>query len=300
LTTTEEFYGIVRVLHRLKEIGNLVTEVPVEPFEDLSQKLYEEACKEHYDVLILSHVFFKSGNAIDDLAELITKLKGKVDKIIIDGSGAFGNISIEQSLGSVMDDIYYIGGVMKFLGAGEGFSFMSLPKECTDRPVITGWVFGDITDEKQYYSDPVHYAEDGDRYSNSTLEASIWVRTNEIMEYFNNDNFTVEMKNKYTRTLQDYMMKKIEESNISFLSKNNLVTKFGKWRPLQTCFDLKGQKITAKELVARLADSKIFTDSRGDRIRLCVAIYHTIFDIDFLVEKIKEIDEDLKQETCSE
>jgi len=250
--------------------------------------------RKKYDVIVLSHVFFKSGNVLDNLDGLIKKLKGRVDKIVIDGSCAFGNIPIDKSLGSVMDDIYWIGGIYKFIGAGEGFSFMSLPKDCQDRPVMTGWLFGNYQDESHYYTHPLFYANDGDRYSNSTLECSIWVRTNEVLEHFKNEGFTIEMRNRYTAALQDYLLNKIDGANISFLSSENCATIFGKWRPLQTVFDLKDQKISAKDLVEKLKAYDIIPDWRGDRLRICVAIYHTIFDIDFLVEKLVEIDKHLE------
>jgi len=280
------------VFHRLEEFkGNVINEVPVEPFETLSQRIIEEASKEKYDILLMSHVHFKSANVLDDLDELVLKVKDKVDKVIIDGGGAFGNVDIEKSLGSVMDHIYYMGGVLKFIGSGEGLTFMSLPKDCKDRPLYTGWLFGDNTDEAQYYTKPVYYADGAERYTNSTLEFSIWERTNAIMEDCNKNNFSVELKNKHTRALQDYLVKKIEDTKVSIVAKKNLVTKFGKWRALQTCYDLKDEPIKAKEVVEKLKEFKIYADFRGDNLRLCVAVYHTIFDIDYLVKCLKEIDE---------
>jgi len=52
-------------------------------------------------------------------------------------------------------------------------------------------------------------------------------------------------------------------------------------------------KITAKNAVMALEKLNIFPDFRGDILRLCPAIYHTIFDIDTLVAALKDIDEKL-------
>lgn len=293
LTTDGEFYGTVRFLNRLKEIpGNVITEVTIEDFDSFPTRIYEAACKDQYDLIIMSHIFFKSGNVVQDLEGLISLLKGKCKKIVIDGSCAFGNIPIQQSLGKMIDEVYYIGGVYKFVGAGEGFAFMSLPKSCKDRPVLTGWLFGEYTDESHYYSNPLHYEDGGERYSSSTLEASIWVRVNMILEYYEEKGFTIEMKSFYTTTLQDYLIKKIEEAGLSFLSRKNLKNKLGKIRPLQTCFEIREneKKFSAQNLVNELNKHEIEADFRGNTLRLCVAIYHTVFDIDRLVDCLKQID----------
>ena len=230
LTTDQEFYGTVRVLSRLSELPeNRVTEVPTEPFKDFHQRFLEEAKKGEYDLVVLSHVFFKSANVLDDLPDLIKELKQRIPRLWIDGSAAFGNLPVDKHLAEVMDEIYYIGGVYKYIGSGEGFAFMSLPKGCKDRPLVTGWLYGDISDERQYYTKPLPYADDGDRYANSTTELSIWVRTHDIMEYFDNEDFTVEKKNRYTTILQDYMVKKLDEANISYIGTKNLASVFGKW-----------------------------------------------------------------------
>lgn len=295
LTTDEEFYATTRIANRLREIdGNVIKEVPLFPLEDFNKRFYEEACKEKYDLVIISHVFFKCGVVLDDLDELILKLKTKVGRIIIDGGGSFGNVSTSKSLGHVMDDIYYIGGTFKFIGAGEGFTFMSLPKGCQDRPVFTGWLFGDIS-EKQYYSLPVEYPEGGDKYSHSTTEMSIWVRVNEVMKYFDKEMFTVEMKNQYTRTLQDCFIRQLNEKKISFLSEKNLVTNVnGKWRALQLVFEMKDEKISAKEVSVRVARHRIIFDPKGTRLRICLPIYYNIFDMDVVIEKLQELDAELK------
>lgn len=294
LTSDQEFYGTVRILARLKEIpGNTVTEVPIEPWKDFHERVLKEANSGEYDLAIFSHVFFKSANVLDDLDVLVKELKQKIPRVLVDGSAAFGNLPVDKQLGHVMDEIYYIGGIYKFVGSGEGFAFMSLPKGCDDRPVLTGWLFGDYTDESQYYTKPLYYSNDGDRYANSTSELSIWVRTNDIIEYFDKEGFTVDMKNQYTQILQDYMIKRLDEAKVSFLGSKNLVSHFGKWRPLQTAFDLKDEKLTAAALVKELEKYGIVPDFRGSRIRLCPAIYHTIFDIDYLVDVLKEIDRNL-------
>jgi selenocysteine lyase/cysteine desulfurase len=298
LTSNLEFYGVAKVLNRLKEIEGVQVDMldAASDFLTFSERIKEACEKNRYDVVIMSDVFFKSGNILDNVAEIFQELKPKIGKIVIDGSSTFGNVPVTEIWGSFINEIYYIGAPKKFLGCGEGLAFMSVPNGCEDRPVFTGWLIKDYHDESQFYNFPVQFPKNsGDIYCNSTQDFSVRFRALAILDHFKKMGFTFEKQYFYNSTLQGFFLKKLDEEEIIFMGRHNLINQMGKYYPLQTCFNLEDMEVSAKEICLKLKTRNIHLTYRGNVLRVCMAVYFTIFDIEWVVNEISQLNQEIKK-----
>lgn len=296
LSTNTEFPGVTRVLNALKEIENIeVFFLDAKNIKTFEEQLISEAFSKKYDVLVMSDVPYNFGTILPNIAEIIEKIKHRFEKIIIDGSTSFWNIPVKEVWGKTINDIYYIGCPKKFLCCGEGFNVMIIPEKCEDRPIFTGWFVKDGRNADFLKFPNIHPKNHADIYCNGTLDWSSRYRFLKIYEHYNKIGYTFEKQYKYRIMIQEYFLKKLEEKKITFLGKHNLRNQMGKFRPLQTCFDMSNSEITPEELNKILSEKGILETSTGETTRFCIGVYHTVFDIERLVEELYCIEELIKK-----
>lgn len=213
---------------------------------------------------------------------------------MIDGSSSFGNVPVKEIWGSFINKIYFIASPKKFLGCGDGLVFMSLPENCEDRPIFTGWLTKNFHKENLYYEFPIEYPKNNsDIYCNSTQDYCAMYRALFVLDNYKKMGFSFEKQYYYNSALQEYFLMKLDENKISFIGKHNLINKMGKYRPLQTCFCLNNFKITAMEVCERLGRKNIFLTARGNVLRVCMAVFYTIFEIERVLNELVAIDQEV-------
>ena len=77
----------------------------------------------------------------------------------MDGYHAFMAIPVE--LGALGRRIFYTAGGYKYVQAGEGACFLTIPERCDLRPLYTGW-FSDFGQLSGAQGEAVGYGADGD------------------------------------------------------------------------------------------------------------------------------------------
>ncbi len=275
LTTASEFHSFARQTRRLEETGRLeVTRIPVEPYETFRAR-FRQALRSHHDMVFLSQVFFDSGFVVERLYELLADLPGETI-VAVDGYHAFMAIPVE--LGAIAGRIFYLAGGYKYAQAGEGACFMSIPRGCTLRPVVTGW-FSDFGRLSGAPGEAVGYGPDALRFWGSTFDASGIYRLNAVMRWLRDLGIGPREIQAHVAGLEQRFLDRLD---LPRLPRAALTPPAGVARANFLTFDLDD----AEEVERRLAAHRIVVDRRGRRVRFGFGIYHDHAFVDALLERL--------------
>jgi selenocysteine lyase/cysteine desulfurase len=278
LTTDSEFFSFERQILRLEESGRAeVVRVPTLPLASLEERLGEEIHKQNYDFIFLSQVFFNSGVAIKGLATLLGAVRNPETVIMIDGYHGF--MALPTDLRQLEDRIFYVAGSYKYAQGGEGCCFMWVPPGTQLRPEYTGWFAGfgqlenfeDKTDDENLFK--VQYPNDGYRFAGSTMDYSALYRLISVLELFKREGLNVAVIHSQIQTLQQKFLLELEKQQHPILQNKNLLKKDLSHHGHFLTFQTKSVN-DCNELVNSLKEHRIWTDSRGDRLRFGFGLYH--------------------------
>jgi kynureninase len=282
LTSDQEFHSATRQLKRLAELPSVqVDVVPLTPFETFTERVKQSVRQNHPQVALLSHVFFQSGRVLPDLAGLVQSLSVYCERVIIDGYHAVGAFPVDELLPEVIDKVYYVGGGYKYLMAGEGMCYMSLPKGCQDRPVNTGWM-AHFESLATGVTAPVPYSEGGMRYAGATFDPAAFYRFLAIWQALDEAAIDIATIHQHVIGLQTYFLEQLDAKPETPLRRSQLAHALTEPRANFLCFHTD----QAQAVHDRLKERNIRTDYRGDFLRIGFGLYHDEMDVDQLVSAL--------------
>ncbi|HEX5006046.1 MAG TPA: hypothetical protein VFV70_02970 [Hyphomonadaceae bacterium] len=275
LSTDGEFHSFQRQSARWVEAGVFDLERVAVDQPDFAARFVERASKGNFDLILVSHVMFGSGKVFDRLEELAALARPDGSWVVIDGYHAFMAIGIDLS--RIADRIFYIAGGYKYAMTGEGSAFMHAPSGFGPRPEITGWfaAFGELASRQG----AVGYATDAGRFMGATFDPSALYRFNAVQAMLKREGLTTRDISEHV----DILMKRLIDGLGG--------TPLGSARPINGDIRqprarfLALQSPSASRWQADLARAGVVTDSRGDVLRIGLALYHDLEDVDrFLKE----------------
>ncbi|SDZ86949.1 aminotransferase class V-fold PLP-dependent enzyme [Microbulbifer marinus] len=270
LTTDGEFYSFARQLQRLEELPNVeVTRIAKKPYATLAERFEQELQRNDYQLAYASLVFFDSGVVFPELLEIAARKPARTE-FVIDGYHGFFARPIDLS--RVADKVFFTAGSYKYLGAGEGMCFMSVPASCSLRPLNTGW-FAEL-EELENRADRVGFADNWLRFAGATMDYSPLYKGLAIFDLFERDGITVDKIHDYVLAAQRRFLQTMDEANHPLLNRQNLI-----------CHDLEnghghfftfdcGTAQDAERLQKELKSRAVLSDRRQQLLRLGFAIYH--------------------------
>ncbi|WP_193164678.1 hypothetical protein [Microbulbifer hainanensis] len=270
LTTDGEFYSFARQLHRLEEEPNVeVTRIATEPYATLAERFEQELHRGDYQLAYASLVFFDSGVVFPRLLE-IAEGKPKRTEFVIDGYHAFFARPVD--LGAVADKVFFTAGSYKYLGAGEGMCFMSIPANCSLRPLNTGW-FAELA-ELENRADRVGFADNWLRFAGATMDYSPLYKGLAVFDLFEREGITVEKIHNYVLAAQERFLRTMDTAAHPLLNRDNLIQ-----HDLQNghghFFTFRcGTAAQSEQLQQELRSRGVLCDRRQQLLRLGFAIYH--------------------------
>ena len=279
LTTTGEFHSFARQTRRLEETGRLeVTRVPVEPYDTFRAR-FAAALRAPHDMVFLSHVFFDSSFVVEGLDDLLAGVPAEA-VVAVDGYHAF--MAIPVALGPLGDRVFYTAGGYKYVQAGEGACFLTLPAGCTLRPVFTGW-YSDFGRLSGAQGEAVGYGADAMRFWGSTFDASGLYRFNAVMRWLRELGITAHEIRAHVDALERRFLAGLGDAPLARLPLSRLTPPAGEPRGNFLTFDLDD----AEAVEQRLAAAAILVDRRGRRVRFGFGVYHDEAFVDALLARLR-------------
>lgn len=286
ITTDGEFHSMFRQLHRLREEGIEIAMVDAE--SDHLVKDIKDLIDKRTSAIMLSRVYFESGlinQNISEIAELARK--NNIPLLIDDYHGT--NVAPISFQEENLEDVYWLIGGYKYLQWGEGNCFLRFPKNCSLRPVVTGWFASFSKLDEPRNNKPVHYDDGNQRFASGTYDPASQFRAAKVVEFFDEQGLSPEvLRNQYVAQiglLRELFNDHKFDPDVIKLRHTQPLNRNGGFLALQSP--------KARELRAALLEKGVFTDARGDILRIGPAPYTTIDQIqqamDALAKSVKKI-----------
>ncbi len=288
ITTDLEFHTVRRQLDRLAEDWIEVIKVPAMPAETLSERIIQ-LVDDNTACVIVSKVFYLNGRIVENLGNLENTCIERGALLLVDAYHALNVLNFDiESEG--LTNSFIIGGGYKYCQLGEGNCFLRFPSECELRPVITGWFseFSKLADIKK--SGEVPYGDGHYRFAGSTYDPISHYRASEVFDFFSRMGLTPDILREINLHQLNLMAMKFD--NLDF--NNEIITRDHQIPLIKSGGFLVLKSPYAAEISQRLLNLGVYTDYRGEHLRLGPApyisddkLYNTINFLNEIVQQIK-------------
>lgn len=278
LSTDGEFHSFRRQAQRWEEAGSaVVTRVPLEPFVTFADRFLDAARGGGFDLIVVSHVFFRTGQVFDRFAELAEIADPAGPWVLIDGYHGF--MAVPTDLSAVADRLFYVAGGYKYTMSGEGACFLHAPPGFGARPEITGWFaeFGDLSGPPG----GVQYRSDGGRFWGATFDVSPLYRFNAVRRMLDEAGLTTSDVADHSRALMTRFSEAAADGSAGRLSEAELINPLDGDGPRARYLAFRHPD--APNWRKRLLDSGVVTDVRDDVIRFGFGLYQDAGDLERLI-----------------
>lgn len=265
VTTDGEFHSVRRQLARLEEEGLRVQRIAARPATDVGERL-AAAVDDRVAAVITSTVFYETAELAGGLAALARRCERHGAALLLD---AYHQLNVVQfSLRALgLESAFVTGGGYKYCQLGEGNCFLRSPEGSPLRPAITGW-FAEFGELDAARPERVTYGPLSERFSGASYDPTSHYRASEVFDFFDELGLTPELLREVSQHQVGVLRAAIDALELP----TELVT-----RPDVPLEGLAGflalRSPRAAEIQRALALRTIFTDVRGDFLRLGPAPY---------------------------
>ena len=273
LSTDGEFHSFRRQAQRWVEAGEIALTLVESDAPDFAERFLATARKGHFDLVFVSHVFFKSGLVFDRVWELAELARPEGPWVAVDGYHGFR--AVPTDLATVADRLFYIAGGYKYAMAGEGAAFLHAPPGFGPRPALTGWYaeFGDLEGPPG----GVGYARDAGRFMGATFDPSGLYRFVAAGRMLEAEGLTTSAIAAHVRGLQRVLLDRIVAGAAGPLKDAAVLNPPGQG-PQARFLALRHPSAQAwKQALAALG---VVVDVRDDVLRIGLSIYHDEGDLE--------------------
>jgi selenocysteine lyase/cysteine desulfurase len=269
VTTSAEFHSIYRQLHRLAEEGFRVTWIDAADRATLADRMLE-AIQPGTSVVAISAVLFEDAFIVPRIGEIAQRAVEVGAIPLVDAYHAFNTVPIDW--GSTKESLFVTAGGYKYAAFGEGICFLRIPSGTTLRPVDTGW-FADFAGLEGERSSSVGYGPGGARFSGATFDATPFYRAHAVLAHWERFGLDVPALRAISLRQTQRIIARLDEAGLGERVVSSRVD------------ERRGPFVSvrvphAHDVVLRLRGRGVFTDSRGDLLRLGPAPYLTDDEID--------------------
>ncbi|APV51084.1 hypothetical protein BWI17_16170 [Betaproteobacteria bacterium GR16-43] len=282
LASAHEFHSFRRQARRLAETGRLeLVEVAAEPYETFTDRFAALAGSGSWDMVWLSHVFFDSGFVVRELDRIVSAIPESAIAVI-DGYHAFCALPVDVA--SIHKRAFYIAGGYKYAMSGEGACFLAVPPGNALRPVDTGW-YASFDSLSAPPDGPVPYSDGAFRFWGATFDASGLYRFGAAMDWLNSVNTRPKEIHEHAVALQGQFLEGLERLGIRRLASRHLVPPRVVERGNFLTFEVED----AEGVHKRIAESGIYIDRRGSRLRFGFGVYHDEAAVAMLLGRLRPV-----------
>jgi selenocysteine lyase/cysteine desulfurase len=280
VTTTSEFHSLHRQLSRLAEEGVEVVWVDATDRATLAERVIA-ACTPGTAMVALSAVLFEDSFVVRDLGEIVAHA-AKIGAIpLIDAYHAFNVVPV--SWGPAASAAFVTAGGYKYAQFGEGICWLRVPEGSTLRPAYTGW-FADFEALEGPRTHHVGYGPGGARFTGATFDPSSVYRADAVLAFQDAHGLDVATLRAISIRQTSRIIARLDERGAfehATLASSRDPDRRGGFVTLKTPL--------AQDAVKRLRERNVFTDARGDGLRLGPAPYLTDAEIDAGVDAVAAV-----------
>ena len=184
-----------------------------------------------------------------------------------------------QQLG--LENAFIVGGGYKYCQLGEGNCFLRFPKDCHLRPVITGWFaeFETMNFKDRQISTP--YSNGNNRFAGATYDPVSHYRAGNVFDFFDKHQLTPEFLRVISQHQIGLLRNRFDEAELDphiIKHDGSRLETIAGFLALQTPYSEKFSK--------RLKESGVFTDYRGNILRLGPAPYLSDQQLEIAMEHL--------------
>lgn len=267
VTTTGEFHTVRRQLDRLAEEGVEVVKVNALPAVTAAGRL-ARAVSDRTAAVLLSAVLYENGHIVPELRELLGACQQVGAELLVDAYHALNVVPFtlnEEGL----DGAFVVGGGYKYCQLGEGNCFLRVPADCEMRPVITGW-FSEFSLLSDHHTpDTVRYGDGADRFAGATYDPTSHYRAAAVFSFFEEHGLTPELLRQVSQHQVGLLAQLFDDLDADpvMISRDRTV-------PLDAVGGFLALRSPHAAALSRLLrEREVFTDHRGDVLRLGPAPY---------------------------
>jgi kynureninase len=266
ITSTGEFHSIRRQLDRLAEQGCDVVKVAARPSETLAERL-AAVVDDRAACVLVSSVLFETAEIVPDLRVLATACDRHGATLLVDAYHHLNVVPFDvHAMG--LTNAFVTGGGYKYCQLGEGNCFLRVPPQSDLRPVITGWFseFADMAESRA--AGGVAYGSGPARFAGATYDPTSHYRASAVFEFHQQMELTPARLRAISVHQVDRLQREFEALDVD----PSIARVVPVARDCRAGF-LAIHSSRAADLVACLRQRGVYSDSRGEILRLGPAPY---------------------------
>jgi kynureninase len=283
VTTDGEFHTLRRQLDRLAEVGIEVIRVPSRPADFVAERLAKMVTDRTAAVLV-SSVLFENAHIVPDLDITLEACRRLGAELLVDAYHALNVVPFSLAV-ERLEGAYVVGGGYKYCQLGEGNAFLRLPADCALRPVFTGWYseFGRLASAPA--PGQVPYGSGPARFAGATYDPTSHYRAAAVFEFFERQGLTPAL----LRGVSQHQIGRLA-SAFDDLGLDPRVIERDRSMPLERVGGFLALSAPrAGELSRALRQRGVWTDYRGETLRIGPAPYLCDRQLDETIEQLRQV-----------
>lgn len=283
VSTDGEFHTVRRQLDRLAETARVeVVKLSAAPVATLAERL-AHAVDARTAAVLVSSVLFTTAEIVPGLGGLLVACRRAGAELLVDAYHQVNVVPCDLPADG-LDDAFVVGGGYKYCQLGEGNCFLRVPPGREHyRPVLTGW-FSEFARLAQRAAGEVPYGEGAARWAGSTRDPAAHYRAARVFAFFDEHGLTPPFlrevsRHQVARLAAGFDALALDPATVS-RDRDIPLARVGGFLALRSP--------RAGELSARLRERNVWTDFRGDTLRLGPAPYLSDAQLDDAVAALGE------------
>ena len=268
VTTDGEFHTLRRQLDRLAEDGRVrVEKIAALPAATLAERI-AGAVDSDTAAAFCSSVLFANAHVVPGFGELLATCHQEGAELLVDAYHHLNALPFSLAAEG-LEDAFVTGGGYKYCQLGEGNCFLRVPPGRESlRPIVTGW-FSEFSLISERVNGRVAYGDGAERWAGATYDPTSHYRAARVFDFFGEQG------------LAPALLREISQHQVGLLARGfdaldvdpALITR-DRGVPLERLGGFLALRTPhAGPLCRELAARSVFTDYRGDILRLGPAPY---------------------------
>ena len=268
MTTDGEFHTVRRQLDRLSEEGIEIVRLPARPVSHIADRIRKMVTDRTAAVLV-SAVLYENAHIVPDLGHAMDACRRLGVELLVDAYHALNVVPFSLRT-ERLNDAFIVGGGYKYCQLGEGNAFLRIPKDCTLRPLVTGW-FSEFAElAKPPFAGQVPYGTGAARFAGATYDPTSHYRAAAVFDFFAQQG------------LDPMALRAISQHQVALLAREfdalgldpKVIDRDRRSAPLSSIGGFLSLRApNASAISRRLRERNVWTDYRGESLRLRPAPY---------------------------